>query len=119
MPELPEVETVRNGLARLIIGKTIIGEQHDTPKGFPNTSADVNNFLIGATITDIRRRAKVLMINLSSAYSLVIHLKMTGQLVYIGETRFGAGHPNDSLVEALPDTSTRVTLLFRQHASFR
>ncbi len=112
MPELPEVETVRNGLARLIIGKTIIGEQHDTPKGFPNTSADVNNFLIGATITDIRRRAKVLMINLSSAYSLVIHLKMTGQLVYIGETRFGAGHPNDSLVEALPDTSTRVTLLF-------
>jgi len=43
---------------------------------------------------------------------LVIHLKMTGQLVYVGETRFGAGHPSDSLVNALPDTSTRVTLTF-------
>ena len=52
------------------------------------------------------------MIDLSSGYSLVIHLKMTGQLVYVGETRFGAGHPSDSLINTLPDTSTRVTLTF-------
>jgi len=112
MPELPEVETVRRGLANLIIGKVVKGEVHDTEKGFPNTPQDVKQFLIGASITDVRRRAKVLMIDLSTDYSLLIHLKMTGQLVFVGDTRFGAGHPNDSLVNELPDKSTRVTLSF-------
>ena len=112
MPELPEVETVRRGLSELIIGKTVKVETHDTAKGFPNAPDDVSRFLLGATITDVRRRAKVLMIDLSTEYSLVIHLKMTGQLVFVGETRFGAGHPNDSLVNDLPDKSTRVTLEF-------
>ena len=112
MPELPEVETVRRGLSKLIIGKVVRAEQHDTPKGFPNTVSDVNQFLLGATITDVRRRAKVLMIDLATDYSLLIHLKMTGQLVYVGEERFGAGHPNDSLIGVLPDRSTRVTLEF-------
>jgi len=112
MPELPEVETVRRGLANLIIGKVVRGEVHDTEKGFPNAPQDVQQFLIGAAVTDVRRRAKVLMIDLSTGYSLVIHLKMTGQLVFVGETRFGAGHPNDSLINELPDKSTRVTLSF-------
>jgi formamidopyrimidine-DNA glycosylase len=112
MPELPEVETVRRGLAELIIGKTVVSAQHDTDKAFPNASKDVKAFLIGAIVTAVRRRAKVLMIDLSSDYSLVVHLKMTGQMVYVGDTRFGAGHPNDSLINALPDRSTRVTLAF-------
>jgi len=112
MPELPEVETVRRGLTNLIIGKVVKSETHDTEKGFPNTPQDVKQFLIGASIVDVRRRAKVLMIDLSTGYSLLIHLKMTGQLVFVGETRFGAGHPNDSLVNELPDKSTRVTLDF-------
>jgi len=112
MPELPEVETVRRGLHELIIGKSITEELHDTEKGFPNSPQDVAQFLIGASVIDVRRRAKVLMIDLSTGYSLLIHLKMTGQLVYVGDTRFGAGHPNDSLINALPDKSTRVTLSF-------
>jgi len=112
MPELPEVETVRRGLSGLIIGKVVKATDHDTPKGFPNAEQDVASFLIGATITAIRRRAKVLIIDLSTEYSLVVHLKMTGQLVFVGESRFGAGHPNDSLVNALPDKSTRVTIEF-------
>ncbi len=112
MPELPEVETVRRGLHELIIGKTVVKETHDTEKGFPNASDDVTHFLLGADITDVRRRAKVLIIDLSTEYSLLIHLKMTGQLVFVGTTRFGAGHPNDSLIHDLPDNSTRVTLEF-------
>ena len=113
MPELPEVETVRRGLANLIVGKVVSATDHDTPKSFPNTETDVRSFLIGANVTAVRRRAKVLMIDLSTNYSLVVHLKMTGQLVYVGgDERFGAGHPNDSLVNALPDKSTRVTLSF-------
>lgn len=114
MPELPEVETVRRGLSELIIGKVVVSSENDTEKGFPNTPADVRQFLYGATVTAVRRRAKVLMIDLSTDYSLVIHLKMTGQLVFVaGDERFGAGHPNDSLVNELPDTSTRVTIGFK------
>lgn len=129
MPELPEVETVRRGLHRLIIGKTIKGETHDTPKGFPNAPHDVGKFLLGSRITDVRRRAKVLMIDIDTNYTLVIHLKMTGQLVFLQDTsklkvksrnskvttdevRFGAGHPNESLIGDLPDKSTRVIITF-------
>lgn len=115
MPELPEVETVKRGLNRLIIGRKITAANSDNPKSFPNAPADVKNFLINASVTEVRRRAKVLMIDLSTNYTLVIHLKMTGQLVFVPFTddeRFAAGHPNDSLINALPDKSTRVTFNF-------
>ena len=113
MPELPEVETVRRGLAELIVGRTIVGATtHESPKSFPNSPADVGQFLIGAQVVAVRRRAKVLLIELSTEYTLVTHLKMTGQLVVRGTHNFGAGHPNDSLIGELPDRSTRVTLDF-------
>lgn len=118
MPELPEVETVRRGLSVLIVGKVISKETHDdNPKSFPNAESDVRQFMLGATITGVRRRAKVLLIDLSTDYTLVIHLKMTGQLVFRGEQVFGAGHPNDSLVGELPDKSTRVTLTFSDNSN--
>lgn len=117
MPELPEVETVRRGLHELIIGKVITAVVHDTPKSFPNAAKDVEAFLIGAEITEARRRAKILLIDLSSEYTLVIHLKMTGQLVYRGKAAaFGAGHPNESLIGELPDRSTRVTITFKDNS---
>src|SRR4051794_9498499 len=114
MPELPEVETVRIGLARLLPKRVIAKVSHDTPKSFPNAPQDVEQFLIGARVTGVRRRAKVLLIDLSGDYTLVIHLKMTGQLVFRSpEVSFGAGHPSDSLVNPLPDKSTRVELTFK------
>lgn len=139
MPELPEVETVRRGLNKLIIGRKIKTVSFDTAKSFPNSHGEVKSFVVGASITDVRRRAKVLMIDLSSNYTFVIHLKMTGQLVFINknsvdgkrkivnsskpntnyhlpntadEVRFSGGHPNDSLIGGLPDKSTRVTVEF-------
>jgi formamidopyrimidine-DNA glycosylase len=114
MPELPEVETIRVGLDRLLPGRMVAAADYDWPKAFPNSGPDVQKFLIGAEITGVSRRAKVLLIGLSTGYSLVIHLKMTGQLVFRspGE-RFGAGHPNDSLIGELPDKSTRVALDFK------
>lgn len=115
MPELPEVETVRAGLARLLPGKVVKSVDHNWPKSFPNAQNDVTNYLIDAKVIGVRRRAKVLMIDLDTEYTLVIHLKMTGQLVFVDSTlgsRFGAGHPNDSLIGRLPDKSTRVTFEF-------
>ena len=113
MPELPEVETVRTGLAKLLPGRMVADVWHDWPKSFPNAPADVAKFLINAKIKDVRRRAKVLIIGFSSDHSLVIHLKMTGQLVFEGSARFAAGHPNDSLIGKLPDKSTRVVIDFK------
>lgn len=114
MPELPEVETVRRGLQELIVGRNVASaSERDSPKSFPNSSADVRQFLVGAQITAVRRRAKVLLLDLDSGYTLVTHLKMTGQLVFRAEgVAFGAGHPNDSLIGELPDRSTRVVIAF-------
>jgi len=113
MPELPEVETVKNGLQRLLPGKQVKSVDFDWAKSFPNAPEDVQQFLLGSRVVVVKRRAKVLLVELSSKYSLVIHLKMTGQLVLRGKNeRFGAGHPNDSLVGELPDKSTRVTFEF-------
>jgi formamidopyrimidine-DNA glycosylase len=113
MPELPEVETIKIGLARLLPGKVIKDVNYDWPKSFPNAPADVARFLIGAEVESVRRRAKVLIIELANEYSLVIHLRMTGQLVFRGKEVFGAGHPSKSLVGELPDKSTRVTIDFK------
>lgn len=112
MPELPEVETIRVGLEKLIIGKSIENITHDWEKSFPNDPVVVSEFAIGSKIVAVNRRAKVLLIKLSSNYTFMIHLRMTGQIVYVGNERFGAGHPNDSLINILPDKSTRVTIDF-------
>ena len=112
MPELPEVETVRRGLEKLVVTKVVQNISSSGPKSFPNASADVESFVYGAKVIAVVRRAKVLLVELDSKYSLMIHLKMTGQLVYRGQQNFGAGHPNDSLVGNLPDKSTRVTITF-------
>jgi formamidopyrimidine-DNA glycosylase len=113
MPELPEVETVRRGLSELLPGRTIrLAHAIDSPKSFPNADADVKEFMLGAKVLYVKRRAKVLLIELDTKYSLVIHLKMTGQLVFRGEQQFGAGHPNGSLIGELPDRSTRVVIGF-------
>jgi formamidopyrimidine-DNA glycosylase len=114
MPELPEVETVRRGLQELIVGREIASARElGSPKSFPNSAADIGQFMIGARVTTVGRRAKVLLIDLSSEYTLVTHLKMTGQLVFRADgVAFGAGHPTDSLIADLPDKSTRVEITF-------
>ncbi len=86
MPELPEVETIRIGLSRLLPGKEIKGVWHDWPKSFPNSGQDVKQFLIDANVILVSRRGKALLIELDTKYSLVIHLRMTGQLVYVQRT---------------------------------
>ncbi len=112
MPELPEVETVRIGLAKLLVGHIVLRVVSDTPKSFPNEPQAVEKLVVGKKVIAVRRRAKVLLIDLEGDHTLVTHLKMTGQLVYrkADGQRFGAGHPNESLIGDLPDRSTRVTL---------
>ena len=113
MPELPEVETIYLGLERLIKGKRFESVTFDVQKSFPNSYNEVDQFMINATVIGIQRRGKALLIELNSNYSLIVHLRMTGQLVYEGkEIRFGGGHPSSSLLNSLPDKSTRVVVTF-------
>lgn len=121
MPELPEVEIVRIGLDSLLPGKVIQNVVVDNLKSFPNSQADTSAFVINSTIKNVDRRGKVLLINLKSKYTLMIHLKMTGQLVFRANDdseKFGAGHPNDSLIGRLPDKSTRVIFDLGNHKLF-
>ncbi|MDQ5971965.1 MAG: formamidopyrimidine-DNA glycosylase [Patescibacteria group bacterium] len=99
-------------MARLLPSHTIQGVVSNYDRSFPNAAADVQQFMIGSHVTAVKRRGKVLLLELDTNFTLLVHLKMTGQLVYRadGGQRFGAGHPNDSLVGKLPDNSTRVTV---------
>lgn len=83
MPELPEVETIRQGLKKYLTNKAIVSVTTDTPKLFPNHPDLVQMHLIGSEIKDVKRRGKAMLIELASGYVLTVHLKMTGQMVYV------------------------------------
>jgi len=105
VPELPEVETVRRGLARLVVGRQVAGVDVLNPGSYAATSD-----LTGLTFTQARRRAKMLLLDVDDGHTLAVHLKMTGQLVCRGVDDWGGGHPSDSLIGDLPDRSTRVII---------
>jgi len=86
MPELPEVETIKRELEKAVLGKKITKVCVHNPVVIREPSADkFKKGLSGAIIKNILRKAKVLILELSNAKSLVIHLKMTGQLIYPGD----------------------------------
>jgi len=85
MPELPEVETIKRELGKAVLGKKITDVCVHNPAVVRQPSVEkFKAGLKGATIRNILRKAKVLILELSNGKSLVIHLKMTGQLVYPG-----------------------------------
>ncbi len=78
MPELPEVETLKLGLQKYVVGKTIESVEVIDKKlltGDPDSIA-------GAKVKDIRRYAKGIVIDLSNSYSIAFHIKLTGQLIF-------------------------------------
>jgi len=89
MPELPEVETVRRSLEPILIGKKITQVVVNLPKLIKIPAGDANAFvntLAGRTFKDIRRRGKYLLFNMDNDWILVIHLRMTGRLLYVEKT---------------------------------
>ena len=105
MPELPEVETIKRGLSQFIIKKKLVKTTILCDKSFvgkPTTGV----------VQGIRRFGKALIIDLDNHQSLMIHLRMTGQLIYDGKERYAAGHPSDNFTAKLPNQQTRVILEF-------
>lgn len=109
MPELPEVETVVRGLNEHLVGHTITSFDFDWPKTIKTPIEIFKREIEGSKVLSAERRGKLIIINLNSNHSILIHLKMTGQLVYKSpKLQYGAGHPNDSLISKLPDKTTRI-----------
>jgi len=114
MPEGPEVETIRRGLELGIVGQQFADVEVLFEGSFPLTKERRERVLVGAVVTHVERRGKVLMVQMDTGYCLMFHLKMTGQVVLVkmdGE-RFAGGHPTESMAASLPDRSTRVVFEF-------
>ncbi|MDI6870936.1 MAG: bifunctional DNA-formamidopyrimidine glycosylase/DNA-(apurinic or apyrimidinic site) lyase [Bacillota bacterium] len=86
MPELPEVETVRRSLLPKLAGHTITGVEIFWPRAvrYPEPEAFAAA-IRGRRVEDLERRGKHLIIHLSGEQSLVVHLRMTGRLLYRDE----------------------------------
>ena len=85
MPELPEVETVRKGLERLVVGKTIQKVQVLWPKIIEQPETPIfEASLVGETIQSIGRRGKFLIFHLDH-YELISHLRMEGKYQFTKE----------------------------------
>ncbi len=108
MPELPEVETIKLGLSKKITGLKIKSVEVLSPKSFQGDHKQ----LVGKTIKEVWRRAKVLGIETEDGLILLTHLKMTGQLIYIGKTKLIGGHPTSDMAGEMPNKSTRVVITF-------
>ena len=84
MPELPEVETVRQGLARWFVGRTIATAEVQHPRAIRRHLPGEGHFaavLAERKILDVRRRGKYLWLPLDSGDAIVAHLGMSGQLL--------------------------------------
>jgi len=112
MPELPEVETVRRGLGDFVVGKSVVKIITLSEKNFVGDDAEV----VGRKIVGLKRRGKVLIVELSNGWNLMIHLRMTGQLIYQGDKRFAAGHPTDDFLLEMPGKHTRVIFVFNDNS---
>ena len=107
MPELPEVETIRRGLQKQIILKKISKISIKKPNLVKHSSKFFRNVLEGNQFSKIERIGKLLIFKLKFSkpkYNqyLIIHLKMTGQLIYCDDKNFVAGgHANSKKEENL------------------
>ncbi len=85
MPELPEVETIRRSLEANLRGKTFVGVEVFLDSMIKGADPGMlASQLEGKKITSIERRGKYLIIQLTGGQTMVIHLRMTGQLLYCG-----------------------------------
>jgi formamidopyrimidine-DNA glycosylase len=92
VPELPEVETVRRGLAHFASGFTIASAQDLHPRLLKAASVAPLASVVGGRIKEVNRRGKFLWFTLDRDVALVAHLGMTGQFLFPRKDRPEPGH---------------------------
>ncbi len=121
MPELPEVESLKLSLNKKIIGSKILNVEIIKPKLISgngtlrkvnkNKIKEFEKEITGEKIKTIKRIAKNLIIELTKEKILIVHLKMTGQLVFVDKNKKKTigGHPIiTSYTDGLPNKHTAI-----------
>jgi formamidopyrimidine-DNA glycosylase len=111
MPELPEVETLKLGLQKYVVGKTITGVNVIDPSLVTGNVKDI----IGAKVNDVKRYAKGLVLELSNGNVAAFHIKLTGQLIYRDKANkdLEVMKPSPSMV---PNKFTRVDIVLDKNS---
>ncbi|MFW5853536.1 MAG: DNA-formamidopyrimidine glycosylase [Patescibacteria group bacterium] len=119
MPELPEVETITRELKKVLILKTIQQVKIKNSKTVhPLKPRSFSLKLQNKSITDIKRRAKIIIFKLNNDDYILIHLKMTGQLIYSipNNLLITGGHPQPDGEVNLPNKFTRLIFYFTDNS---
>lgn len=121
MPELPEVENLRLGLEKSILGQKILNVKVAKPKLVSGKGtlrspskiklSEFENELKGEKFVKVERRAKNLIFKLTHGKIILVHLKMTGQFVYkpsSGKNKIIGGHPIEISEKTLPNKHSHI-----------
>ncbi|MBU1167333.1 formamidopyrimidine-DNA glycosylase, partial [Patescibacteria group bacterium] len=92
MPELPEVETISRQLNRKLRGKKIVDVKISLPKIVMVTAQKLRQAVVGQKIVRVYRRAKLVVVELENGCSMIVHLKMTGQLLLAKKRSEASNH---------------------------
>lgn len=113
MPELPEVEAARRGIATQLLDDPVAAVDLRLPKLIVAPDGLGIDQIVGQTFSDVRRHGKYLTL-VSGDLALVVHLKLSGQLVGRGPAipGFDAGHPVPAYGAELPHKSTHLIVDF-------
>jgi formamidopyrimidine-DNA glycosylase len=123
MPELPEVQTTVNGLKRRIVGATIVDAWSDYDSPYFSGSETIKDpayfkhfkkAVSGRKVVSVDRRAKNILINLEGNVTILVHMKMTGHLLY-GTYEFDSTAKKDPWKPVEPESLTDP---FNRHVHF-
>lgn len=114
MPELPEVETIRRDLSQKVLNKKIVHLEILLKRIVKNDYTKFKKEILNDSFLSIDRIGKLLIFKMKKSDKyLLVHLKMTGQLIYcLGKSIIAGGHSDASDVRCLPNQHTRVVFEF-------
>ncbi len=127
MPELPEVETITRELNRVMPGSRIQQVQVGLPKMVKMPLRKFRRGILNTRVLRVHRRAKLALFDVSNNHTIVIHLKMSGQLIWEGKRhrQIVGGHPIPGGTLNLPNkyshvifVTNRGTLFFNDQRQF-
>jgi len=104
MPELPEVETMRLQLKKYLTGHKILSVDVKNRKTFQGDERDI----LDTKVLDTRRFGKVSVIDLSNGYSILTHVKLTGQYIYRGPNLKNPSKLSSKVTGGVPGPHTLV-----------
>lgn len=115
MPELPEVETIRGELEPVLKGRRLRSVEIRLFKLLKSPAATLRRAIDQARVRGLRRRGKLLLMELTTGWTLVFHLKLSGQLIWQprrGALR-GGGHPIPGGLDVLPNKYSHLIFHFQ------